>query len=97
MVDTKLTVAIVVGVWMLLSVVMMNVRKRRKGEAADYRTPNMDKALLHPYKKKFSIGGRDLSLLRTMSGENLEKIVALPEGPHGIAGVYQNTEVNALG
>ena len=97
MIDTKLIVAIVVGVWALLFVIMMSIQKKRKSKATDYRASNADKALLHLYGKKFSIDGRDLSLFETVSGENLEKIVALPEGSHRIAGVYESTEVNALG
>ena len=85
MIDTKLIVAIVVGVWALLFVIMMSVQKKRKSKATDYLASNADKALLHLYGKKFSIDGRDLALFETVSGENLEKIVA------------QSTEVSALG
>ena len=91
MIDTKLIVAIVVGVWALLFVIMMSIQKKRQSKAADYKT------LLHLYGKKFSIDGRDLARFETVRGENLQKIVALPEGSHRIAGVYESTEVNALG
>ena len=79
MIDTKLIIAIVVGVWALLFVIMMSIQKKRKSKATDYRASNADKALLHLYGKKFSIDGRDLALFETVSGENLEKIVALPQ------------------
>ena len=97
MIDTKVIFAIVGGVWLLLSAIMMSIRKKRNSKATDYLESNADKALLHLYGKKLSIDGRDLALFETVSGENLEKIVALPEGSHRIAGVYQSTEVSALG
>lgn len=97
MIDTKLIVAIVVGVWALLFVIMMSIQKKRQSKAADYKTSNADKALLHLYGKKFSIDGRDLARFETVRGESLQKIVALPEGSHRIAGVYESTEINALG
>ena len=97
MIDTKAFFAIVGGVWLLLSAIMTSIRKKRNSKVEAYLTANADKALLHLYGKKFSIDGRDLALFETVSGENLEKIVALPEGSHRIAGVYQSTEVSALG
>ena len=42
MIDTKLIVAIVVGVWALLFVVMMSIQKKRKSKATDYLASNAD-------------------------------------------------------
>lgn len=97
MIDTKVIFAIVGGVWVLLFAFMFIIQKKRNSKLAAYLTANADKALLQLCGKKFWIDGRDLTLFETVSGENLDKIVALPEGLHRIAGIYQSPEVRARG
>ena len=88
MIDTKVIFAIVGGVWLLLSEIMMSIRKKRNSKVEAYLTANADKALLQLCGKKFWIDGRDLALFETVSAKKLQEIVALPEGSHRIAGIY---------
>ena len=85
MIDTKVIFAIVGGVWLLLSAIMMSIRKKRNSKLEAYLTANADKALLQLCGKKFWIDGRDLALFETVSAKKLQEIVALPEGSHRIA------------
>ena len=95
MIETKVIFAIVGGVWLLLSAIMMSIRKKRNSKLEAYLTANADKALLQLCGKKFWIDGRDLALFETVSAKKLQEIVALPEGSHRIAGIYESPEVCA--
>ena len=97
MIDTKVIFAIVGGVWLLLSAIMTSIRKKRNSKVEAYLTANADKALLQLCGKKFWIDGRDLALFETVSAKKLQEIVALPEGSHRIAGIYESPEVRAPG
>ena len=58
MIDTKVIFAIVGGVWLLLSAIMMSIRKKRNSKLEAYLTANADKALLQLCGQKFWIDGR---------------------------------------
>ena len=89
------TMYIIVGfvvLWLLLFVVFMIVNGNRKKKADSFVSDNSDKAIVHLYCSKTKINGQNLADFNPITGENLEKVVALVPGRYTIEGVYKTTE-----
>ena len=89
------TMYIIVGFvvfWFLLFVGFMIVYSNRKKKAVSFVCDNSDKAIVHLYCSKTKINGRNLADFNPITGENLEKVVALVPGRYTIEGVYKTTE-----
>ena len=78
--------------WILLFVGFMIVYSNRKKKAVSFVSDNSDKAIVHLYCSKTKINGRNLADFNPITGENLEKVVALVPGRYTIEGVYKTTE-----
>ena len=78
--------------WLLLFVGFMIVYSNRKKKAVSFVSDNSDKAIVHLYCSKTKINGRNLADFNSITGENLEKVVALVPGRYTIEGVYKTTE-----
>ena len=92
------TMYIIVGFvvfWFLLFVVFMIANGNRKKKAVSFvsdNSDNSDKAIVHLYCSKTKINGQNLADFNPITGENLEKVVALVPGRYTIEGVYKTTE-----
>lgn len=89
------TIYIIVGFvvfWFLLFVVFMIANGNRKKKAVSFVSDNSDKAIVHLYCSKTKINGQNLADFNPITGENLEKVVALVPGRYTIEGVYKTTE-----
>ncbi|MFS9144321.1 hypothetical protein [Streptococcus infantis] len=89
------TMYIIVGFvvfWFLLFVVFMIANGNRKKKAVSFVSDNSDKAIVHLYCSKTKINGQNLADFNPITGENLEKVVALVPGRYTIEGVYKTTE-----
>ena len=89
------TMYIIVGFvvfWFLLFVVFMIANGNRKKKAISFVSDNSDKAIVHLYCSKTKINGQNLADVNPITGENLEKVVALVPGRYTIEGVYKTTE-----
>jgi len=71
--------------WLLLFVGFMIVYSNRKKKADSF-------AIVHLYCSKTKINGRNLADFNPITGENLERVVALVPGRYTIEGVYKTTE-----
>ena len=78
--------------WLLLFVGFMIVYSNRKKKAVSFVSDNNDKAIVHLYCSKTKINGRNLADFNPITGENLERVVALVPGRYTIEGVYKTTE-----
>ena len=78
--------------WLLLFVRFMIVYNNRKKKAVSFVSDNNDKAIVHLYCSKAKINGRNLADFNPITGENLERVVALVPGRYTIEGVYKTTE-----
>ena len=90
-----ITMYIIVGfvvLWFLLFVVFMIANGNRKKKAVSFVSDNSDKAIVHLYCSKTKINGLNLADFNPITGENLEKVVALVPGRYTIEGVYKTTE-----
>lgn len=78
--------------WLLLFVGFMIVSSNRKKKAVSFVSDNSDKAIVHLYCSKTKINGQNLADFNPITGENLEKVVALVPGRYTIEGVYKTTD-----
>ena len=93
---TKQTVLIIVAfvvIWLVLFIAFMLIHKRRKEKAQSFIENNKDMALVHLYCRNTKINGRDISEFNPTTGENLQKIVALPSGEYSFEGIFETTDI----
>ena len=91
--QTILIVSIVALVWLILFILFMLIGKKNKAKASSYLVNNKDKAIVHLYCRKIKIDNQDISAFNPVSGENLEKILALSAGNHSFEGIFESTDV----
>ena len=90
--NTTLIIAAFLGLWLVLFIPFMIVNAKRKKKAESFVSGNNDKAVIHLYCKNIKINGQNVSVFNPVTGENLEKIVALEPGNYVFEGVFETTE-----
>ena len=93
---TNQTVLIIVAfvlIWLVLFIAFMLINKRRKEKAQSFIENNKDMALVHLYCRNTKINGKDISEFNPTTGENLQKIVALPSGEYSFEGIFETTDI----
>ena len=90
--NTTLIIAAFLGLWLVLFIPFMIVNAKRKKKAESFVSGNNDKAVIHLYCKNIKINGQNISVFNPVTGENLEKIVALEPGNYVFEGVFETTE-----
>ena len=95
--NTFLIIAVVVVIWAVLFVIMMSFNKKRKAKSKEFIVNNRNKAVIHLYGKNLKIDGKDISQFESVTGENLEKIVAIEGGVHSFEGIFETTAVSITG
>lgn len=90
--NTTLIIAVFLGLWLVLFIPFMIVNAKRKKKAESFVSGNNDKAVIHLYCKNIKINGQNISVFNPVTGENLEKIVALEPGNYVFEGVFETTE-----
>ena len=87
---TNQTVLIIVAfivIWLVLFILFMLIHKKRKEKAQSFIENNKDMALVHLYCRNTKINGKNISEFNPTTGENLQKIVALPSGEYSFEGI----------
>ena len=95
--NTIIVVIAVVVIWVVLFAVMMTFNKKRQEKSKAFENENRSKALVHLYGRNLKINGQDISMFNPITGEDLEKVVALDEGHYGFEGIFETTTVGATG
>ena len=90
--NTTLIIAAFLGLWLVLFIPFMILNAKRKKKAESFVSGNNDKAVIHLYCKNIKINGQNISVFNPVTGENLEKIVALEPGNYVFEGVFETTE-----
>ena len=90
--NTTLIIAAFLGLWLVLFIPFMIVNAKRKKKAESFVSGNNDKAVIHLYCKNIKINGQNISVFNPVTGENLEKIVALEPGNYVFEAVFETTE-----
>lgn len=90
--NTTLIIAAFLGLWLVLFIPFMIVNAKRKKKAESFVSGNNDKAVIHLYCKNIKINGQNVSVFNPVTGEGLEKIVALEPGNYVFEGVFETTE-----
>ncbi|MFC2476238.1 MAG: hypothetical protein ACFNTU_01945 [Catonella sp.] len=90
--NTTLIIVAFLGLWLVLFIPFMIVNAKRKKKAESFVSGNNDKAVIHLYCKNIKINGQNISVFNPVTGENLEKIVALEPGNYVFEGVFETTE-----
>lgn len=91
--QTVLIIVAFVVIWLVLFIIFMLINKRRKEKAQSFIENNKDMALVHLYCRNTKINGRDISEFNPTTGENLQKIVALPSGEYSFEGIFETTDI----
>ncbi|EMD16787.1 hypothetical protein HMPREF9943_00829 [Eggerthia catenaformis OT 569 = DSM 20559] len=91
--QTILIILIVTVLWLIFFILFMFITKRNKAKTSSFIVNNKDKAIVHLYCRKTKIDNQDISVFNPVSGENLEKIVALSSGNHFFEGIFESTEI----
>ena len=91
--QTVLIIVAFVVIWLVLFILFMLINKRRKEKAQSFIENNKDMALVHLYCRNTKIHGRDISEFNPTTGENLQKIVALPSGEYSFEGIFETTDI----
>ena len=86
-------IAAVLILWVVLFIRFMIMNSKRKAKAGAFAEGNKDKAVIHLYCKNISIDGQKASEFCPITGENLEKVVALEAGNHSFEGIFQSTDI----
>ena len=82
-------IAAVLILWVVLFIPFMIMNSKRKAKAGAFAEGNKDKAVIHLYCKNISIDGQKASEFSPITGENLEKVVALEAGNHSFEGIFR--------
>ena len=90
--NTTLIIAAFLGLWLVLFIPFMIVNAKRKKKAESFVSGNNDKAVIHLYCKNTKINGQNISVFNPVTGEGLEKIVALEPGSYTFEGIFETTE-----
>ena len=90
--NPTLVIAAFLGLWLVLFIPFMILNAKRKKKAESFVSGNNDKAVIHLYCKNIKINGQNVSVFNPVTGENLEKIVALEPGNYVFEGVFETTE-----
>lgn len=80
------------GLWVVLFIVFMIINNKRKEKADNFVNENRDKALVHLFCSNTKINGQSISAFQPVTGEYLEKVVALNPGRYTIEGIFETTD-----
>ena len=94
--NTTLIIAAFLGLWLVLFIPFMIVNAKRKKKAESFVSGNNDKAVIHLYCKNIKINGQNVSVFNPVTGEGLEKIVALEPGSYTFEGIFETTEIGLV-
>lgn len=86
--NPTLVIAAFLGLWLVLFIPFMILNAKRKKKAESFVSGNNDKAVIHLYCKNIKINGQNVSVFNPVTGEGLEKIVALEPGSYTFAGSF---------
>lgn len=87
-----LILGVFIGLWAVLFAAFIAFYSKKKKSNASFVSENSNKAIVHLHCKKIKINGQDISAYNPITGECLEKVVALEPGRYTIAGIYQTTD-----
>lgn len=87
-----LIIGVFIGLWVVLFAAFMAFYSKKKKNNASFVSENSNKAIVHLHCKKIKINGQDISAYNPITGEYLEKVVALEPGRYTISGIYQTTD-----
>ena len=84
-----LIIGVFIGLWVVLFAAFMAFYSKKKKNNASFVSENSNKAIVHLHCKKIRINGQDISTYNPITGEYLEKVVALEPGRYTISGIYR--------
>ena len=94
--NPTLVIAAFLGLWLVLFIPFMILNAKRKKKAESFVSGNNDKAVIHLYCKNIKINGQNVSVFNPVTGEGLEKIVALEPGSYTFEGIFETTEIGLV-
>ena len=91
--NTMYIIAAFVGLWIVLFIPFMIMTKRPKEKSEAFVEGNRDKALIHLYCRNTKINNQNISAFNPVTGEGLQKIVALAPGDYSFEGIFETTDI----
>ena len=85
--NTMYIIIAFLGLWVVPFIIFLTFNSRREKKAHSFINENSDRDVVHLFCSHIRIDGQDISVYKPLTGEYLEKVVALEPGKHTIEGV----------
>ena len=89
---TVMVVAGVLVIWLVLFIPFMIMNQKRKEKEKAFVENISGHSLINIYSNDILIDGREILTLKSVIGENGQKIVLLPAGKHQFEGYFETTD-----